>query len=72
MNFQDILAEQKEFFNSQQTKAYKFRKRNLEKLRDLLLKNDDLLYKAIYEDFGKSKFDTLTTEISFVLKDIDY
>jgi len=72
MNFQDILAEQKEFFNSQQTKAYKFRKRNLEKLRDLLLKNDDLLYGAIYADFGKSKFDTLTTEISFVLKDIDY
>ena len=72
MNFQDILAEQKEFFNSQQTKAYKFRKRNLEKLRDLLLKNDDLLYDAIYADFGKSKFDTLTTEISFVLKDIDY
>ena len=72
MNFQDILAEQKEFFNSQQTKTYKFRKRNLEKLRDLLLKNDDLLYDAIYADFGKSKFDTLTTEISFVLKDIDY
>jgi aldehyde dehydrogenase (NAD+) len=72
MNFQDILAEQKEFFNSQQTKAYKFRKRNLEKLRDSLLKNDDLLYDAIYADFGKSKFDTLTTEISFVLKDIDY
>ena len=72
MNFQDILAEQKEFFNSQQTKSYKFRKRNLEKLRDLLLKNDDLLYEAIYADFGKSKFDTLTTEISFVLKDIDY
>ncbi|SFI71645.1 aldehyde dehydrogenase (NAD+) [Kaistella treverensis] len=72
MNFQDILAEQKEFFNSQQTKAYKFRKRNLEKLRDLLVKNDDLLYEAIYADFGKSKFDTLTTEISFVLKDIDY
>ncbi|KIA83207.1 aldehyde dehydrogenase [Kaistella solincola] len=72
MNFQDILAAQKEFFNSQQTKAYKFRKRNLEKMRDLLVKNDDLLYEAIYADFGKSKFDTLTTEISFVLKDIDY
>ena len=29
-------------------------------------------YSTIYKDFGKSKFDTFTTEISFVLKDINY
>ncbi len=72
MNFQDILTEQREFFNSQKTKNLKFRKMYLEKLKDVIIKNEDLLYKAIYEDFGKSKFDTLTTEISFVIKDIDY
>jgi aldehyde dehydrogenase (NAD+) len=72
MNFQDILTEQREFFNSQKTKNLKFRKMYLEKLKEVIIKNEDLLYKAIYEDFGKSKFDTLTTEISFVIKDIDY
>jgi aldehyde dehydrogenase (NAD+) len=44
----------------------------LEKLKEVLLKNEELLYDSIYKDFGKSKFDTFTTEISFVLKDINY
>ena len=44
----------------------------LEKLRDVILQNENLLYEAIYKDFGKSKFDTFTTEISFILNDIKY
>lgn len=44
----------------------------LEKLKNVIIKNERLLYEAIYADFGKSKFDTFTTEISFVIKDIDY
>ncbi len=44
----------------------------LEKLKNLIISNENLLYEAIYNDFGKSKFDTFTTEISFVLHDIDY
>ena len=72
MNFQDILTQQRELFNSQKTKSLNYRKIYLEKLKEVIIKNEDLLYEAIYEDFGKSKFDTFTTEISFVLKDIDY
>ena len=72
MNFQDILSDQREFFNTQKTKNIKFRKMYLEKLKEVIQKNENLLYEAIYADFGKSKFDTFTTEISFVLKDIDY
>ena len=72
MNFQDILSDQREFFDTQKTKSIKFRKMYLEKLKEVIQKNESLLYEAIYADFGKSKFDTFTTEISFVLKDIDY
>lgn len=72
MNYQDILTEQREFFNTQKTKNLKFRKIYLEKLKEVIINNEGLLYEAIYQDFGKSKFDTFTTEISFVLKDIDY
>ena len=72
MNFQEILNEQKEFFNSQKTKNIKFRKRVLQQLKEAILKNEDLMYEAIYKDFGKSKFDTFTTEISFVLKEIEF
>ncbi|VXB26471.1 MULTISPECIES: aldehyde dehydrogenase [Chryseobacterium] len=72
MEIQEIVSQQKAFFKTQQTKNLRFRKMYLEKLRDLILENENLLYEAIYKDFGKSKFDTFTTEISFVLNDIKY
>ncbi|MFP3595165.1 aldehyde dehydrogenase [Chryseobacterium sp. SIMBA_029] len=72
MNIQEVLSNQKVFFQSQKTKNIKFRKIYLEKLKSLIIQNEELLYEAIDKDFGKSKFDTFTTEISFVLKDIDY
>ena len=72
MEIQEIVDRQKAFFKTQQTKNIKFRKMYLEKLRDLIVKNEEFLYEAIYNDFGKSKFDTFTTELSFVLNDINY
>lgn len=72
MNFQQILESQKAFFGTQKTKNLKYRKEQLEQLKRAIQKNENLLYEAIYKDFGKSKFDTFTTEISFVLNDIDY
>lgn len=72
MNFEEILEGQRAFFNSQKTKSIKFRKMYLEKMREVIHKNEEFLYEAIYKDFGKSKFDTYTTEISFILKDIDF
>jgi len=72
MDYQNILSSQREFFNTQKTKNIKFRKIYLEKLRDLIIQNENYLYEAIYKDFGKSPFETYVTEISFILKDIDY
>lgn len=72
MEIQEIVSRQKSFFKTQQSKNIKFRKMYLEKLRDVITRNEDLLYEAIYKDFGKSKFDTFTTEISFILNDIHY
>ncbi len=72
MEIQEIVSNQKKFFKTQKTKNIMFRKMHLEKMKELILKNEEILYEAIYKDFGKSKFDTFTTEISFVLHDIDY
>lgn len=72
MEIEEIIQSQRIFFKTQQTKSLAFRKMYLEKLRNLIISNENLLYEAIYKDFGKSKFDTFTTEISFVLNDIDY
>lgn len=72
MEIQEVISKQKEFFNTNQTKNIRFRKMYLEKLRDVIIQNENLLYEAIYKDFGKSTFDTFTTEISFILNDINY
>lgn len=72
MEIESILLKQRVFFATQQTKSLSFRKMYLEKLKSLIISNETLLYEAIYKDFRKSKFDTYTTEVSFILKDIDY
>ncbi|WP_042720088.1 aldehyde dehydrogenase family protein, partial [Flavobacterium sp. B17] len=72
MEISDIVSKQKEFFKTHQTKNIKFRRMYLEKLKELIIKNENLLYKAIEKDFGKSRFDTFTTEISFIINDINY
>lgn len=72
MNISEIVKLQKDFFKTQKTKNLNFRKMYLEKMQDLIRKNEDYLYEAIEKDFGKSRFDTFTTEISFILNDIKY
>lgn len=72
VNFTEIIEEQSVFFQTQKTKNIQFRKRQLEKLRELLENNDALLYEAIDKDFGKSSFETYSTEISFITKEINY
>lgn len=72
MNYADILQQQKTFFNSHATKDLDFRKAQLQKLKKVVKSYEKLLYDAIYQDFGKSEFETFGTEISFIYKDIDY
>lgn len=72
MEIERILLSQRDFFKTQQTKNPAFRKMYLEKLKNLIISNENILYEAISKDFGKSKFDTFTTELSFVLNDINY
>lgn len=72
MNSKEIVKNQKIYFATNETKSIDFRKEQLEKLKILLQENKVMMYEAIQKDFGKSAFDTYTTEISFILKDIQY
>jgi aldehyde dehydrogenase (NAD+) len=72
MNYTEILEKQKVFFKTHITKDLNFRKSQLKKLKQLVKDNEKLLYNAIYQDFGKSEFETFGTEVSFVYKDIDF
>ncbi|WP_343634160.1 aldehyde dehydrogenase [Fluviicola sp.] len=66
-----LIDQQRAFFNSNQTKDLKFRIGQLQKLKSLLLSNQNRLNEAIYKDFGKSPFETFTNEFGLVFLDID-
>ena len=70
-NMRDLVAAQRTFFNSNTTKDIPFRIRQLKKLREALKANEKQMYAAIYEDFGKSEFDTYTTELALIYMEIN-
>ncbi len=70
MNYELLVNQQRAFFNTGKTKSIEFRIEQLKKLEAVLLKNESLLYSAIYSDFKKSEFDTYTTELILIYKDI--
>lgn len=72
MTAPNIFTKQQLFFYNQNTKSYDFRKSQLLKLLKLIKDNESSFYKAIYDDFGKSEFDTYTTELSIIYGDINY
>ncbi len=71
MNYSKIIAQQRAFFSSNQTKDIQFRIAQLKKLKYLLQENEQAFYQAIYSDFKKSAFETYTAEMSFIYDEID-
>ena len=67
---QQLIQSQRDFFNTNATKSIAFRKQQLQKLYDVIKKNEQLLMDAIYKDFKKSEFDTFTTELALIYSDI--
>lgn len=72
MNVAEIFDAQQNFFNTNTTKDISWRLEQLSKLENLLRKNEDLLFKAIKDDFEKSQFETYVTELSFIYSEIGY
>jgi len=71
MKIQEIYTKQQDLFNSNITKDVSFRIEQLKKVKKVLKENEDLLYKAIYEDFGKSEFETYVSELSLIYHEIN-
>ncbi|OBQ54617.1 aldehyde dehydrogenase [Tamlana sp. s12] len=70
MDINKLLKQQQAFFNSNSTKNIAFRIEQLKKIESLLRSNEALLYEAIYEDFGKSEFETYVTELALVYHEL--
>ncbi len=68
---ENLLASQKEFFLSGQTKPLKFRIKQLKKFKKALQENEKYFYEAIYKDFSKSEFETYATELSIVYAELN-
>jgi len=67
-----LFAAQKAFFASRATSDLDYRKRALEKLRDAVLDNRDLLYPALAADLGKARETVDLAEIGEVLHEIEF
>jgi aldehyde dehydrogenase (NAD+) len=66
-----LSQNQKEYFNNNHTRPVEFRIQQLKKLQLLLKSNEQMLYDAIYEDFGKSDFDIYLTEFAVLHNELD-
>jgi len=71
MNASEIITLQRELFLSNKTKSVKFRIEQLKLFRKILKENESLLYEAIHNDFGKSKYETYITELSLIYHEIN-
>ncbi|MDB2630206.1 aldehyde dehydrogenase [Ulvibacter sp.] len=66
----ELVAQQRQFFNSHITKDVSFRIKQLTSLEGVLNDNIELLDRAVFNDFKKSSFENYMTEIGIVLYDI--
>lgn len=71
MNIKEVHSKQYAFFNTNKTKDVNFRIAQLKKIKAILKENEAALYKAIYEDFGKSEFETYASELSLIYHEIN-
>lgn len=71
MNFHNLLIKQKHYFSTGVTRDLKFRKRQLRRIKQLLIENEELFNKAVYKDFKRSAKENLVLEFYPTYRIID-
>jgi aldehyde dehydrogenase (NAD+) len=71
MSFQELLENQRNYFNSGATRSYAFRKTQLEKLKAALLQHEYEIYAALKADLGKSDTEAYASELGLVLTELN-
>ena len=71
IEIQTVLKAQRDFFASNATKDLGFRKQQLLKLRKMIVDNEDAIVEALHKDLRKHEFEAYSTEVGFVMVDID-
>ena len=62
----------RQYFQSGATQPFEFRLLQLNRLKQLVLDNEQALYKALYADLKKTDEDAWATEIGFFLSELNY
>lgn len=70
-DIQQLVQNQRDYFNSNATRSIEFRLEQLKKLKKLLVANEDEMHEAIFKDFSKSKFENQLIEYYPLLDEID-
>ncbi|MBX9996684.1 MULTISPECIES: aldehyde dehydrogenase [Priestia] len=71
-NYQELTKKQLSFFNSGKTKEVSFRIETLKKLRDLVVRHEDDILKAVKADLNKPEMEAKRAEVGLVLSEIDF
>lgn len=67
----ELLQSQKEYFFTGETKSIAFRRKCLLQLKKELIKREEEIINALYLDFKKPPFETVISETSIVIADLD-
>lgn len=71
MTPQQIHQQQKEFFNSRITFNIEYRVTSLKKLKAILARDEQEIYKALKADLRKSEFEAFVTEFQVILGELE-
>ncbi len=70
--YEQLWKQQQHFFQGQHTKRVERRKQQLSLISKLLKDHEEKLFQAIFQDFGKSAFETYATELGFLHHEIGF
>ena len=70
--FEDLVSEQREFFNSGRTSDIDFRLEQLGVFKKAVYENRRHILRSLKEDLGKPTFEAYVAEVSHVMADIDH
>ena len=68
---QIVLDNQQKFFATGKTLSIEFRLDNLKKLRSLVIRHEEEIKIALWNDFHKPEFEVISTETRFVIKEMN-
>src|SRR5699024_6182370 len=68
----ELIEEQRKYFLTGETKPYAFRKKQLERFKNMLTDYEADIYTALRNDLNKSKHETLTTELGILYTELSF